>query len=339
LWTGYAYPPAEPGTKHDAVERWKEHLFENICGGSLMLYQWALSYFAHLIQRPYEKPSVALVLRGAKGVGKNACVERVAALLGPHAMVTADSRYLTSHFNGHLENCLMLVFDEAFWSGNKQAEGQLKNLITGREHVIEHKGCESFRVANLTRVVILSNDAWAAPASHDERRFFVLDVKEHKKQNTAYFGPMIEGMEQGGYPVLLRYLRDYECDLVDLRRAPTTEALQEQKGLSMTPLEAWWEECLTSGHIAHSTVEGWPEEIECTEFRHAFQRYVKDRNITGWTPADRVLGKEMRKFVPRFDRVRATKGGSRPWAYRLPELSEARQKWDQHWGHTSAWPE
>jgi hypothetical protein len=46
----------------------------------------------------------------------------------------------------------MFALDEAFWSGDKQAEGTLKDLITGRDHVIEHKGKEPYTVANKTRV-------------------------------------------------------------------------------------------------------------------------------------------------------------------------------------------
>ena len=48
------------------VERWKEHLFENICGREKILADWLTCWFAHLIQKPYEKPLVALVLRGGK---------------------------------------------------------------------------------------------------------------------------------------------------------------------------------------------------------------------------------------------------------------------------------
>jgi hypothetical protein len=93
----------------------------------------------------------------------------------------------------------MFALDEAFWSGDKQAEGVLKDLITGRDHVIEHKGKEPYSVANKTRVVIIGNEDWLIPASHDERRFAFFDVGDGRKQDRAFFQSMREGMEAGGY--------------------------------------------------------------------------------------------------------------------------------------------
>ena len=114
LWRGFAVAPADtPG--HPMVERWKEHLFENICNRDKAQADWLTGWFAHLIQRPYEKPLVAVVFRGGKGVGKNALVERVSKLLGGHAMTTSRRRYLVGNFTSHLQRCLMFVLDEAFW--------------------------------------------------------------------------------------------------------------------------------------------------------------------------------------------------------------------------------
>ena len=131
LWRGFAVEPAPgPAVEHPMVERWKEHLFENICSRDKNLADWLTCWFAHLIQKPYEKPLVAVVFRGGKGVGKNALVERVSKLLGGHAMTTSRRRYLVGNFTSHLQRCLLFVLDEAFWSGDKEAEGVVKDLVT-----------------------------------------------------------------------------------------------------------------------------------------------------------------------------------------------------------------
>jgi hypothetical protein len=339
LWSKFAYDPAPPGTRHEAVDLFLEHTRHNICGGSAMLTQWVLSYVARLIQRPWEKPHVALVLQGAKGVGKNAWVERITALLGRHALITADRRYLIGNFNGHLERCLLLVLDEAFWSGDKQIEGVLKNLITGKEHIIEHKGCEPFQVPNLTRIIIMGNEEWLVPASHDERRFLCLDVGEGRKQDTQFFCAMQDGMERGGYAVLLRFLLEFESDLVDLNRAPTTEALARMKDHSLDPLGQWWLECLTRGQIVGMEFNEWPQEIDCDRFRSAFRRYTQDRNISGRIPADNAIGRCLKKYTRGFDRLRGSQDdGSRQWVYRLPGLADARAGWDRYRNQTTPWP-
>src|SRR5574343_32462 len=240
LWRGFSYSPAAVGSSHPAVDLFLDHLRSNVCAGQADLAPWAIGFFAHLVQQPWNKPQVALVFRGGKGVGKTILVEIIGDLIGRHAFIVSNPRYLKSTFNGYLESCLMITFDEALWSGDKQAEGVLKHLITGKDHTIEHKGKEPFVVDNKTRVMIIGNEDWLVPASNDERRFTVLDVGAGRKQDRAFFSAMRNGMEQGGYPVLLRYLMDYPLSGLDFNEAPATEGLADQKIHSLNPMYQWW---------------------------------------------------------------------------------------------------
>jgi hypothetical protein len=192
LWRGFAVDPIPKGEKPSpeakkAVDTFLEHALENVCANDLKLYLWLMGYFAHLVQKPWQKPLVALVMKGGKGVGKNALIERIGYLLGMSFTVISNRRHLTGNFNSMLENKLMLVLDEAFWSGDKQAEGVLKDLITGEHHLIERKGKEPYRVENCLRVVILGNDKWLVPASEDERRFAVFNVGRRKECRMTIF--------------------------------------------------------------------------------------------------------------------------------------------------------
>lgn len=321
LWRGFAYDAADTAD-HPSVRMWVEHLRENVCQGNASLADWLLGYFAHLIQRPWEKPLTALVFRGSKGVGKNAVVERVAALLGRHAKVVADRRYLVGNFNSHLENCLMFVMDEAFWSGDKQADGIIKHLVTGKEHVIERKGAEPYSVRNITRPVVLGNEDWLVPASHDERRFAVFDVGDGRKQDRSFFESMRLGMEQGGYRHLLRYLRQHPVG--DVNAAPATKALADQKLNSMSPFQAWWYQCLQEGSIG-STGSSWPEKIEVKRLRDVYYAYCKDRNISGWRPEDHKLRGWLREVAPSIPNAANHRiDGASLYSYVLPSLEQAR---------------
>lgn len=340
LWRGFAVKPAEKGRCHAAVDAFLEHARINVCHDHAEVYRWLLGYFAHLVQRPWDKPLVALVFRGSKGVGKNALVERIGALLGCHFLLTSNQRYLLSNFNVHLENCLLFALDEAFWSGDKRAEGVLKDLITGKDHVIEPKSKEIYTVANKTRVVIIGNEEWLVPATHDERRFAVFDVGDGRKQDRRFFQAMREGMEAGGYEVLLRYLLDFDLTGIDVNAAPATKGLLDQKQQSMNPLEQWWFDCLESGMIVCSEFDRWPGEIECERFRAAFRRYVKERQIHKWLPEDRAIGRIMKACAPGLRRSRAARqsDGSQPYIYTVPPLVGARQEWECYIGHVIDWP-
>lgn len=338
MWRGYAVQPADKYTEHPAVEAWLEHTRDNVCHGNDQLFRWLVGYFAHLIQRPGEKPLVALVFRGGKGVGKNAVVERVGALLGGHFLVTSNRRYLVGNFNGHLENCLLFALDEAFWSGDKQAEGQLKDLITGAQHVIEHKGKEPYPVDNKTRVVIIGNENWLAPASHDERRFAVFDVGDGRKQARQYFEDMRTGMERGGYSQFLRFLLDYSLDGIDVNDAPQTTGLLDQKHATLEPIEEWWLNCLTEGRIVAGDFEHtFGAQVDCERFRSAFRRYARERGIRSRLPDERGFGRVLKKVCPVLTPSRKRDGGELVNTYKLPPLDDARAAWDKFIGHAVEW--
>ena len=70
---------------------------------------------------------------------------------------------------------MLFQFEEAFWAGDKQAEGKLKLLITSKLHMIERKGYEPYMVGNYARIYITSNNDWVVPATVDERRFAIFE--------------------------------------------------------------------------------------------------------------------------------------------------------------------
>lgn len=340
LWKGFTVKPSKAGSPkaRKAFEAFLTHTKDNVCGGDEILTKWLIGYFAHLIQRPWEKPLVALVFRGGKGVGKNAFIERFGDLLGPHFALASDSRYLVGNFNSHLENCLLFALDEAFWSADKKAEGRLKDVITGKSHLIERKGYEPYSVKNCTRVVILGNESWLVPASHDERRFAVFDVGPGKKQDGKFFKEMREGLEDGGLSMLLDYLQNFDLADIDVNSAPMTEGLAEQKEESLDVFYQWWIECLRTGAITYSDFQSdWPTEISTDQFREAFKRYAKDRGVKGWTPNDVGLGRLLRSCVSGLVNAKKVVEGQRIRSYRIPALEDCRRSWDKFMGHANKW--
>ena len=342
MWRGFAIKPAD-SPEHLMVERWKEHLFENICNRDKYLADWLTCWFAHLVQKPYEKPLVAIVFRGGKGVGKNALVERVSKLLGGHAMTTSRRRYLVSNFTAHLQYSLLFILDEAFWSGDKECEGVVKDLVTGSKHIIEPKGKESYTVRNLTRVVVIGNEEWLVPASEDERRWAVFEVGDGRKQDRKYFEEMRLGLdEQGGAAYLLRYLMDYKITQ-DINLAPNTVGLTSQKISSLEPVPQWWYDTLSAGMIAGGDWGGeWPDTIPTNRLRDALRRWVGNRNIKGRLPNDVNFGKILHQMAPGFEKKKLGSRlaeGDTSYAYFKSPLEGLRREFDKYIGGCIPWPE
>ncbi len=345
LWRGFSCKPVAYADANEKARKgfdmFIEHAKENVCHGSEDLFNWLLGYFAHMIQKPYERPLTTLVFKGSKGVGKNALTDRIGHLLGSsHYLVAHDSRYLTSNFNGHLDSCLCLVLDEAFWSGDKSAEGKLKGLTTAPEILIERKGKEPYTVSNLVRLIVIGNEHWLVPASHDERRYAVFNVGEGKKQNSDYFYNMRINLERhGGDGVLLDYLQTFDLNKVDVNKAPSTAGLLEQKVSSLDPFKQWWFDCLSHGRITGSDFEGdWQVEVDKDEFRSAFRRYIKERQISSRIPSEDSIGKQLKSILPSTISNQKRRDGMRTiYVYRLPELNQARQEWARFIGHDMTW--
>jgi hypothetical protein len=341
LWRGFSVEPAEH-SDHPSVAAFKEHALNNVCGGDEELCHWLLGYFAHMIQKPWEKPLVALVFKGKKGTGKNALVERVGQLFSSHFLVADDERYLLSNFNSHLESNLFFVLDEASWAGDKRAEGKLKGMITGQHHNIERKGKESYKVKNLTRVAIIGNEDWLVPASADERRFAVFNVGDGRRQDRAFFEQMRTGMEQGGYSHLLKFLIDFNLSGVDVNDAPNTVGLMEQKIASLGPLEQWWHGCLESGQILCGDFGAeWPERIPINRLHDALERYFKKRNIKSRAPDRNALSRKLKAMAVHYTKKKnaKTETGDATYAYFMPSIAVLRNDFDNYLGNTLEWEE
>lgn len=333
LWRGFSVEPAAT-SDHPAVEAFLEHARLNVCGGDAQLFRWLMGWFGHLIQRPWEKPLVALVFKGKKGTGKNSLIERVGHLFGTHFLVADDDRYLLSNFNGHLENCLCMVLDEATWAGDPKAEGRLKGIITGTEHVIEQKGREPYRVDNLTRIVIIGNNDWLVPASQDERRFAVFNLGDGRMGDRRFFINMKAGMEAGGYACLLRYFLDLDLTGIDVNDAPKTQGLVDQKHASLKGPERWLADILTEGEIRGRM--GGCHRWEATGLQipkaQAYDHYSDRarRQYGEHHPKDeRAFWKQLRAILPDVDFQRPMIDGLQTRTVIFPPLEDARRAFEE----------
>ena len=280
----------------EATERCKlfrSHVNEVICDGNEdhQRYMWA--WLAHMIQKPEDKPGVAVVLRGEEGTGKGSFVSPFMSMLGKHGLSVANRQHYFSNFNGATEGKVLIYLDEAVWAGSKQDESILKSQITERTQVIERKGFESYSVHSCSRFIMSSNEYWVIPAGKDARRFFVLDVSSKHKQDTqGYFKDLNEEFENGGDEALYVYLKHYDFSGVNIREAPQTKALMEQKLLSLNSVQQWWYDIISEGVYPRSEIEderasklfensenrNWPTYLSMTDAHDKFtQKMVRTR--------------------------------------------------------------
>jgi hypothetical protein len=260
LWSGFAVEPA--------AGDWsvmKQHIEQVLCCGNTEHSQYLLNWLARMYQRPNEAGEVAVVLRGLKGSGKGMLCNWNVRAWGQHGLRIGRAAHLTGNFNDHLRDCVMLFADEAFFAGNKEHEGVLKGLITDPTIAVEGKYKAVVSVWNMLHIMMASNNDWVVPASHDERRYFVLDVSDNRIGDRQYFKELDEQMTNGGLAAMIHELLNRDISDFEVRDIPQTEALAEQKTLSLDSLDKWWLAVLERGFVWESRY-GVPEFLTWRPF-------------------------------------------------------------------------
>jgi hypothetical protein len=339
LWNGFKPGPVdglEPKAGHLALEMFLEHAFENVSDGDEILFNHLMGFFAHLVQRPGVKPHSALVFKGRKGVGKNALVDCVARLMPQNTRTVSNRRYLVGNFNAHLERCLLFVLDEAFWSGDKQSEGILKDLITGTHHEIERKGLDTYRVRNYTRVCILGNEEWLVPATEDERRYAVYTVSDARRLDTKFFTGMREGFEAGGDRLLLDYLKRFDLSGFDSAKPPVSEGLLDQKLESLNIVDQWLFNSLREGRVLCGQGDTWPAgRVSTNELHAACIRYCEQHNVRSRMPDARWVGRRFAALGA--EKIRWQSNGEERRGLSLGSLEECRKNFQAAMGGEIPW--
>ena len=345
-WQGFTVE-AMPGRNH---EPYLQHIRDNICSGSERHYDYLIKWMARGVQQPGSQGEVAPVLRGGKGAGKGTVASIYGSLFGRHYLHLSSSKHLTGNFNSHLRDCVVCFADEAFFAGDRSHEGALKTLITENVLMVEPKGVDAELSPNYVHLIISSNSDWVVPSSGDERRYFVLDVGEDKKQDLAYFKALREAMRNGGRESLLHFLLTLDISEFEVRDVPQTQALQTQKVLSLALEEAWWLERLTDGRTTASHPE-WSQSLPKAVLYADYLRFCEaQRAFRRATPT--ALGMFLGKIMPGkypigIQRVaelpRQDEYGhevfvkERVYHYDLPSLDECREHWCRMFGRFE-WP-
>lgn len=329
LWRGFACE-AIPGD----CSLYLDHMLNVVCSGNKVFFDYLLNWMARAVQFPDRAGEAAVILRGRQGTGKSILVKHFGALFGRHFLQVSDSKHLVGSFNQHLRDCIVLFGDEAFFAGDKKHEGVLKTLVTEQFLMSEAKGVDAEVTPNYLHIIMASNSDWVVPAGLEERRFFVLDVNEKKMQNTVYFKALTDQMDNGGREALLHKLKTTDLSEFNHRDIPQTDALYEQKQLSMSPEHEWWYDKLIHGTLLPDHDGEWKGVATLTALFNDYTEYLSAQHVFR-KQSKTILGKFLRKVNPpgrprhRMVTWPNEKGGqSKQYVWEFPNLADARGYWD-----------
>jgi len=165
------------------------NLLKRVCNDK-KTYDYFVDWIAHIIQKPYKKTNIAIILySNVKGVGKNCIVDGICKLIKGYSGHVETIEDITKNFNSHLVNKLFIYGDE-IKASSKCISDKLKQVITRPTQNLEKKGKDAFEIEDFTNWLFTTNNKDAFKVEQGDRRLFFIECineKLSKELSTEYY--------------------------------------------------------------------------------------------------------------------------------------------------------
>jgi hypothetical protein len=349
LWQGWPIKPV----KGD-VQIFLDYAYDIIANRDDRTHTWGTAWCAQIFQEPHIVKGTAIVHRGAEGIGKSFFAQTLGALMGRYYVTITDLDQVFGQFNAHIEHALLTHFEEAFWAGDRRAEGRIKDHISGTQRPINQKNLPIRNVRVYPRSIFDTNSRWVVPASMEARRFGIFDVSEARQRDVDYFAKLDAWRQNGGLAALMyHFLYDVDITKVDLRNPPRTLALMENQIATLRGVKRFWFDVLRSAKLPYFEEKNDNFHVLVDDLYHywlAWCRTVNHKNLISiesfgiqfkeLIPALDVNGKVQRgrngAIVNLVERGRQSTG-DRDYFHKIPALDICRSLWDNSWDALYSW--
>ena len=166
----------------EAVQLFEELLMIN-AGKDPILYDYFKKYLAHILQKPFDTPGVAIILTGKKGIGKDTLIDFfMEFVLG--MKYSHNYEKIIQFFDKHdtdRKNKFMVKLEEADRSLCMANASTLKAYITSHVSTFNPKGKSCITTTNYNRFILTTNKPNPVEMTDGERRFVIMPVSPEKK--------------------------------------------------------------------------------------------------------------------------------------------------------------
>ena len=241
LFTGFAYEYMEGDENPKAVETFIDLVSAN-CNDEAPVVDYVMKTFAHILQRPFEINGVCIIFSSPiQGTGKDVMMGTLHKIIGSNsmAMYTSDDDFW-SPFDTAQEGALVMYLQEAGAQSNKAQSGKLKARITTDTITINPKGVKAYRVPNLARYFMTTNEPDPVKYEESDRRFLM--IKPSARLRVIDWSALIGLIRsESGLSSIGRYLAGIDLAGFDPRAFPKTQITLDTISLSKTSETAFFE--------------------------------------------------------------------------------------------------
>lgn len=177
----------------------RENLRKYLCNGDVEPENFTFieKHTAHMIQKPYERCDMAIIMTGSQGTGKDFWCSHLSKLIGlEYFLDVATIKMLFKDFNVLMAKKLLIKMNEISDKGdNFDKHNELKEKITATRIRVEPKGFDAYFVDNFARYYGFSQNENVVVVENTDRRFFMIKTNNEKANNQEYFAKIVEESE------------------------------------------------------------------------------------------------------------------------------------------------
>lgn len=201
-------------------------------------------WLAHMIQRPAERPSWAVMLTSDQGTGKGVLFHQfINPLVSGQAVQCSNyTQFLGSHSTA-LSNNLFVMLDDTK-SKSDTLITELKSKISEPEILVNPKYLQPYKQKVYARILLASNERRPIKlGAEDTRRWFAPAYIEHKEspeETQAFISSLLKWLDTDSSALdkVYNYLNEYNLDDFNAGFIQKTEALDLMVEMSVSAKES-----------------------------------------------------------------------------------------------------
>lgn len=200
------------------------------------MYEYVLNWMAHLFQKPTEKATTCLIFKGYEGCGKGILFNMIRNMLGKQYGFTTASPMtdIFGSFNSSSADKMLINIDEIDIKEAKGIYEALKKYITDDTVNFKQKFIDSREVANLSRVLITTNNDYNLMISNSNRRFVLIECIHKKKPTIDTIDTLLNN--KVGQMLFYRFLMKRNISNLNLENFPKSNLYKKALEKSAKPI-------------------------------------------------------------------------------------------------------
>jgi hypothetical protein len=172
--------------------------------------------------------------KGDEGIGKNYFSNLICEVFKGYCLANVGN---IGRFNDLIRGKVMIVLNEK--ENETRRGGRLWSLITESIVDIEAKYKNREMEANYCNFIICTNNDIPVKISPSDRRFFVLEVSDKRKDDFEYFENLGKEQTKQFFQELTEFLLNYNISNFNVKNIPFTFAKSQLIMLSSESLDEW----------------------------------------------------------------------------------------------------